>query len=247
MSVLVALLERIHQHATPVTWAFSDPAGTSLARRRIAGEMPQQEIALLIDQTSRFENGSLDLIELSRSELVRGVARRLQLAAAAGISITSLAVRGAWNPQHFDLLTKHGITMIRSRGAELNPAHSKARHGISRLDGAGARAVCYGLWQVPVSIVVHGGGWMSNTLQSLRLVRIINRTAARGGLCHVQIDAAALAAGDVSQGLHTVDRLLRCLDHWRTAGRIRVETLRATAQRLLPKRSESAHSILRAA
>jgi hypothetical protein len=75
----------------------------------------------------------------------------------------------------------------------------------------------------------------------------VNRTAARGGLCHVQIDAAALATADASRGLRTVERFLKHVERLSQQHRIVVETLRGTATRLLPRRGIAAHSILRAA
>jgi hypothetical protein len=91
------------------------------------------------------------------------------------------------------------------------------------------------------------GGWLGNRLQLARLTRAVNRTAARGGLCHLRIDAASLASGDVPRSLRTVERFLRHLVRSCQQHRITVETLRGTAQRLLPKRSTAAQSILRAA
>ena len=239
-SVIVDILDRFHKHHVAGTWAFTDPAGTSLAARRITHDMPQQEVALLMAAPASGTG-------FSRADVLRSVVRRLQAAATAGISITSLAATGEWLPQHLDLLTKHGITMVRAHEALTESSRTKVRHGISRLDGIGAPAVCHGLWHVPVSVALHGGGWFANRIQLSRVVRSLNRTAARGGLCHVQIDAAALAASDPSRGLRTIERFLKHVERLSQQHRITVETLRGTATRLLPRRGIAAHSILRAA
>jgi hypothetical protein len=240
LSVVIELLDRFHTHRIAATWAFHDPAGTSLAARRITSDMPGQEVAL---QVAASDSQG----DLSRGEVLRTIVRRLQSAAAAGVSITSLAATGDWNARNIDLLTKQGISIIRAQALATGPASAGARQGIAKLDGDGAHAVCHGLWHVPVSISLHGGGWIANRIQLVRLAHRLNRAAARGGLCHVRIDAAAMAAGDVPHTLRTMDRFLRHLDRLCHERRINIETLRGTAERLLPKRSAAAQSILRAA
>ncbi len=186
--LVVELLDRFQQHRFSGTWVFSDPAGTPLAARRITCNMPQQEVALLATLPA---TGA----EISRGDVVRTIVRRLQLAAAAGISVTSLALTGCWHSRNIDLLTKHGITIVRTHGPAADLIDS-ACPGISKLDAVGAHAICHGLWHVPVAATLRGGGWLANRIQSVRVLRSINRTAARGGMCHVRIDAAAIAAGD---------------------------------------------------
>jgi hypothetical protein len=197
--------------------------------QKIAGSTLRHEVALLAD-------ASLAKSDLSRTELVHAVVQPLQSAAEAGINISTLAVEHAWHPRHIDLLTKHGLTMIRTP------------HVFSSRTTTGIRAVCYGLWHVPVSATLKGGGWMANLAQLRFARRTIERAILHGGWCHLRVDAASLAAGDVICGLRTFDRLLRHVVQLRSAGHITLETLRDTAARLAPKRSgATAHSILRAA
>ncbi len=175
LSVVIELLDRFHTHRIAATWAFHDPAGTSLAARRITSDMPGQEVAL---QVAASDSQG----DLSRGEVLRTIVRRLQSAAAAGVSITSLAATGDWNARNIDLLTKQGISIIRAQALATGPASAGARQGIAKLDGDGAHAVCHGLWHVPVSISLHGGGWIANRIQLVRLAHRLNR-AARAADC----------------------------------------------------------------
>jgi hypothetical protein len=227
-AMMSELIGRCNQHQISATWAVRDVAGSALLAR-LASSLVSHEMALLADPSVTGE-------EISRSDLLNYVARPLQLAAAKNISISTLAIAAAWQPRHIDLLTKYGITLIRTP------------HVFSSHTTTGVRAICYGLWQVPVAATLYGGGWMANLSQWRFARRVVERSILRGGWCHVRIDTKGLATGDVVCGLRTVDRLLRHLQQLQSAGHIAVETLRDTAARLTPKRSVAgAQSILRAA
>ncbi|HTQ37908.1 MAG TPA: hypothetical protein VMJ32_02710 [Pirellulales bacterium] len=226
-SVIAELLSRCSQQQMPTTWAFRNPSAT--AARRITDSGPGHELALLSEAT-------LAKADLSRGDVMQAVVRPLQAAAEAGQSITTLAVPYAWQPQHIDLLTKYGLTVIRTP------------HVFSSHTTTGIRAVCYGLWQVPVSAVLHNSRWMANFGQWRCMRRAIDQTVLQGGWCHLRIDAASIARGDAACGLRTVGRLFQYLYQLRTGGQIVLETLRGTATRLAPKRAvAAAQSILRAA
>jgi hypothetical protein len=222
------LIARCDRRKLPITWAARNLASTSLLRA-VSSSQVSHEVALLTD--SALIKG-----ETTRSELLAQVAQPLQLAAARDVNISTLAIAEACQPQHIDLLTKYGVTVIRTP------------HVFSSHTTTGIRAICYGLWQVPVSATLHGGGWVANLSQWRFARKTIERAILRGGWCHLRIDVARLAAGDTACGLRTVDRLLGHLQQLQSAGHIQVETLRDTAARLAPKRSAAAaQSILRAA
>ena len=239
LSVVVELLDRFHKHCIAGTWAFHDPAGTSLAARRITSDMPGQEVALLVAASA------------SQGDLSRGeVLRTDRPAAAVG--------RGGGNFDHF--VGRHGKLDAAAHrfanqaghhhrpgsGFGNRPDKRRCRQGISKLDGVGAQAVCHGLWHVPVAISLHGGGWIANRIQLVRLVHQLNRAAARGGLCHVRIDAAAMAAGDVPHGLRTMDRLLRHLDRLCHAAQHQHGNSARHGRATVAQRRQRAQSILRA-
>jgi nitrous oxide reductase accessory protein NosL len=224
-SVSVELQDRFNKRGVAASWALANPIHGALSRQINLGR-PDHEVALLAAEQPHSPE--------SRAQIVERVVRPLKQAAAAGIFISSLAVVGRWRPQHVDLLAKHGITVIRG----------SSRHG----SAGRIEPVCYAMWHVPVAVDMRGGGWMANHAQ-LRLSRRAVGLAMRdGSFCHLRIDAAALAKGDVACSLRTVDRLLRDLVQIRDAGQIAIETLRDTAARLAPKRVlPAARSILRAA
>ncbi len=197
--------------------------------RRIADSPIGHELALLSE-------AKLAKAELSRGDIMQSVVHPLQVAGELGHDVTTLAVSQAWQPRHFDLLTKYGVTVIRTP------------HVFSSQTTTGIRAVCHGLWQVPVSVSLQSSGWIANLGQWRNVRRAIDYAVCHGGWCHLRIDAASIARGDAGNGLRTVARLLQHLYQLRSVGQISVETLRDAAVRLSPKRSAApAGSILRAA
>ncbi|HEY2761436.1 MAG TPA: hypothetical protein VGI75_11855 [Pirellulales bacterium] len=226
-SVTAQLIAHSDQSRMPATWAFSSFATPAV--RRIADSATGHELALLSD-------AKLGKTELSRGDIMQNVVHPLQMAGELGHDITTLAVPQAWQPRHFDLLTKYGVTVIRTP------------HVFSSQTTTGIRAVCHGLWQVPVSVSMQTNGWIANLGQWRNVRRAVDFAVCEGGWCHLRIDAASIARGDVGAGLRNVARLLEHLYHVRSAGHISIETLRAAAVRLSPKRSAApAGSILRAA
>jgi hypothetical protein len=232
-SVLAELLDRCGGYEIAATWAFHNPAEELLAAR-IAAAAVAHEIAVFDDSASAHS-------QFSRSFLINGLGRRIRAAAAAGFTISTLAVFENWQPRNVDLLTKFGVTMVRGRRPLRRDGHGALR--MSR----GIQGICYGLWHVPSSSAVSGGKWLANRLQLRQVCRAIDRAIDRDEHCHLRIDAAALAEGDISDTLRTIDRWLRQLAQWRDSGRIGVVTLRDTVGKISPRRPAAAHSILRAA
>jgi hypothetical protein len=226
-SVTAQLIAHTDQSRTPAIWAFSNFAMPAV--RRIADSPIGHEMALLSD--AKLATG-----ELTRGDIMQSVVHPLQAAEELGHEVTTLAVPHAWQPRHSDLLTKYGVTVIRTP------------HVFSSHTTTGIRAVCHGLWQVPVSVSVQSSGWIANLSQWRNVRRAVDFAVCDGGWCHLRIDAASIACGDVGAGLRNVARLLQHLHQLRSAGHISVETLRGAAMRLSPKRNAApAGSILRAA
>ena len=227
-SIIADLVAQTNQFRMAASWAVSASTLTPAMQKLVDGPVGH-ELALLSDAT-------LAKAEFSRSDIMQTVVRPLQLAADAGIEISTLAVPHGWQPKHVDLLTKYGVTMIRTP------------HVFSSQTTTGLRAVCHGLWQVPVSASLQNGRWMANLGQWRYMRRAIDGAVQQGGWCHLRIDAGSIARGDVANGLRTVGRMLQYLHQLRSSGHIAVETLRDAAVRLAPKRNvTSAHSILHAA
>jgi hypothetical protein len=227
-SVIEELTTQANQSRIPTTWAFCAPAAMP-AIRQIASSPVGHELALLADV-------ALAKSELSRSDIMQAVVHPLQSAADEGMTISTLALPYAWQPRHFDLMTKYGLTVIRTP------------HVFSSQTTTGIRAICHGLWQVPVSAILQNSGWMASIGQWRCMRRAIDQAVQHGQWCHLRIDAASIARGDAGAGLRAVARLFQHLHQLRSAGQISMETLHDAATRLAPKRNAlSAQSILRAA
>lgn len=238
--VLVELIDCFNRHRLPATWALANPSTDPMAARIIASGAGH-EIAILPD--TAFSRS-----DCSRADFVRAAIQPLTQAAAAGVAISTVAVAGPWHQTHVDLLTKHGIKIIRSSRLIHASRSSGATSITIRHISDGIQTVCYGLWHVPVSVTLHGGGWMANHAQLRLARRSIQAVAQCGGMCHVRIDAAALARGDAAIGLRHIDRLLSDLQQLRAGSYVAVNTLGEIPQRMQPKRTmAAARSILRAA
>lgn len=235
-SLTSELLALFNAHGVTATWAFANPAASPLARRIAAGPRPH-DLAILV-ASGGAGKGAADADDASRTVL-----KRLHAAAAAGMSISTVATTGAWHSRSTDLLAKQGISVVRGT----QPLRDLGKKSTATLRH-GAQALRYGLWHIPATVAIRGGRWIANLTQFSRVKRSIERTASHSGHCHVQIDAASLTCGDVSMAIRQLDRVLRQADRLRKADQIALETLAEVAQRLLPRRtSVAARSILRAA
>ena len=164
------------------------------------------------------------------------IVRPLQMATEEGLSISTLTVPFAWQPKHIDLLTKYGLKVIRTP------------HVFSSQTTTGIRAVCHGLWQVPVSAVVQNSHWMANLGQWRHVRRAIDQAVLQGGWCHLRIDAPSITRGDSSAAALCRAHAAVPLYSAQCRPDCRGDAARKAAVRLAPKRSApAANSILRAA
>jgi hypothetical protein len=163
-----------------------------------------------------------------------GTVNQLLECQRAGIEISTVAENPSWQQRDVELLAKHGVTVIcRAAMARFAPSIQPIR---------------YGQWAVSVSAVLPSGGWAPYFAQLQRLRAAVSHSLRQPGICHLRIDAASIARGDVASGLRAVERLLEHLRSLEQSRTISVVTLCETAVRLQPKRSlPAARSILRAA
>jgi hypothetical protein len=163
-----------------------------------------------------------------------GTISRLLDCHRAGIEISTMAENPAWQQSDIGLLAKYGITVV-CRAAIARPAHC-------------IQPIRYGLWAIPVCAVLPSGGWAPYFAQLQSLRSTVAQSMRQPGICHLRIDAAAIARGDVASALRAVERLLTHLSTLEKSHTISLITLREAAVRLQPKRSlPAARSILRAA
>jgi hypothetical protein len=226
--LLSQVLKRFDDLRMPATWALADPVAAPVAAQ-IAASQQQHELSLLADE-SVFSKS-----DRPRFEFMRHVIRPLQMATSAGRPISTLSLTEPWQPCHLDLLTKYGVTMIRSP-RRMHSANSALQ------------SACYGLAHVSVSATISGGGRIANRAQLSAAIGAINQAAVPGGFCHLRFDLASISQSDSAAGLQIADRVLDDAARLRADGRIAVENLRQVGIRLNRKRGIlPARSILRAA
>lgn len=229
-STTVALLGVLGNHGVAGTWAFCDPAHSSMTERLLGDALPH-ELALLSE--SGWAGASL-----GRMRFARELTGRMQEAEAQGLKLETLAVCDRL-PLFHDLLVKSGLSALRGP-AEESRAKSWWPNTLRMSAAGGAQPLRWGLWQVKSTWRNFEGGLMSSR-------RGIDRAASTGGLITWVLDGPKLAAGGASM-LRLIDRVLGYASQRRQSGGLRIETVRGFVSRQLkPRENTPAESILRAA
>jgi hypothetical protein len=228
------LIDLLGKHQMPATWAVADPA-ISAATDRLVSAGAGHEIAILGDRTWVGR-------EAGRSRFHRELARRITRGRAAGLPISTLALRNVELDDHLDLLVKQGITVVR-------PASEVcARSGWFSRRARQPQALRFGLWEAPGSLRLPGptrsiaglcGSWSAR--------RGIKGAVDGPGVYHLVIDGLLLAKRG-SSGLRMLDKILRYAGKWRRRETLDVATLSGLAKGLSGRRHAApAKSILRPA
>ncbi len=228
---LADLLAKYHVTAT---WALADPA-VSAATERLTPGAGKHEIAILGDRSWVGR-------EAGRSRFARELARRVSRGRAAGFEISSLLLRDAELDDHLDLVLKQGLTAVASGTASADRSWFASRTAAPPL------SLRFGLWSIPTQGTLPSNRtalWLSNGLRRVR--QSIDAAVAQRGVCHLSINALAVAAKGPS-ALRSIDRVLKHAEKRRLHSGLYVGTLAATAERLTGGRqSVPARSILRPA
>jgi hypothetical protein len=225
---LVRLLGR---YQIPATWAVADPA-VSAATDVLLAVNAGHEIAVLGDPTwVGAESG--------RARFARELARRVSHGRAAGLQISTLALRGAELADHLDLVVKQEITAVRSSYVE--PSNGWFTRAVIQQPAA----LRFGLWEIPTSIRLPGVScWKLGGGGGRRARNGVNQAIAAQGVFHVQVDALSLAdRGPLAQ--RKLEQILRHVALCREATTLELATLAQVAQRLSgPRTVVPARSIL---
>jgi hypothetical protein len=224
-----AILELLAEYALPATWAVSDPAGWTPARR-VLSATSGSEIAILADESWTCGRAPRHLFG-------RQLAARVQRARAAGIEISSLALHTEAPAGHAELAIKLGITAVRHAPTSAAFPHQAAR----------PRMLSSGLWSFPICVTVPGpSGWFSGD-GSRKARALVDRGEADGRTLQLVADVDAVARGGRSSR-RGLERLLRHLQLRRKQGAIEVASFRATVARLAGRyQGQPSRSILRTA
>lgn len=225
------LLRLLGRYQVPATWAVADPAMSAATELLLAADAGH-EIAVLGDATWVGH-------EAGRMRFGRELARRVSHGRAAGLSISTLALRGAELSDHLDLVVKQDISVVRG------DYHDLASGWFSRPVIQQPAALRFGLWEVPASMCLPGNSrWKIGGGGRRRGRKSIDQAIADRGVFHVQINALNLAdRGSMAE--HALEQILRHATLRQREGAIEIATLANVARRLTGERiTAPARSIL---
>lgn len=226
-----SLVRVLSRYRTPATWAVADPAISAATDQLLADELGH-EIAVLGDRTWVGK-------EAGRMRFGRELARRVGHARAAGIPLTTLALRGIELVDHLDLVVKQEISVVCSDYRDLSTGW------FARPIVQAPAALRFGLWEVPPTMQLPADRgfslWYSDRRRSRKA---IDRAIQERGIHHLRIDALSFAErGDSAE--RTLDQILRYATTRAAAGALEIVPLRVVAQRLAGERTSTpARSIL---
>jgi hypothetical protein len=223
------VLELLSKYEVPATWAISDPAGWTPARRVLSAAIGG-EIAILADESWTCGRAPRHLFG-------RQLAARVQRARAAGFEISSLALHTEVPAGHAELATKLGITAVRHAPTSLAACPQQAR----------PRMLSSGVWSFPTSLTVPGPSrWLSGD-GSRKARALVDRVTADGRALQLVADVETIARGGRSSR-RGLERVLRHLQLRRKQGDIEVASFRASVARLAGRyQGQPSRSILRSA
>jgi hypothetical protein len=225
---LVRLLDRYHASAT---WAVADPA-VSAATEFLLAANESHEIAILGDQTWVGH-------EAGRMRFGRELARRVIRGRAAGIPISTLALRGTELADHLDLVAKQEILAVR------DDFHEIAKGWLAKSTVRTPAALRFGLWDVPASMRLPGTSrWKLGGGGRRRCRSGIDKAIAECSVFHIQIDALSLAdRGSMAE--HALEQILRHAAIRQQQGALEITTIAGVARKLMGERTTApARSIL---
>jgi hypothetical protein len=209
----------------------ADPAISAATDQLLADDLGH-EIAVLGDPTWVGK-------EAGRMRFGRELARRVGRARSAGISISTLALRGAELVDHLDLVVKQEISVVRSDYRDLSTGW------LARPITQAPAPLRFGLWEVPPSMQLPtDNGFQLWNSSSRRARKGIDRAILDRGIFHLQIDALSFAErGDSAE--RTLDQILRHATIRAAENALEIASLKAVANRLAGERTAApARSIL---
>jgi hypothetical protein len=221
------LLELTRAAGVVATWAVADPL-LSAATEPVLAAGCGHEIAVLGDQ-AWLGTGC------GRARMAGELARRFTAARAAGIPVTTLALRNVEQVIDLDLLLDHGVTALALPAAE-QPSFARKN---------AQPPIRFGLWQPPTAWKLPPRrAW----LPALWRIRgEIKRAIRAGSLLHLRLDALRLVAA-CDQSLHVICEMLAYAARKRDAGQLAIATIGQLAAAELESRAAApSRSVLRPA
>jgi hypothetical protein len=224
------LMRLLSRHRIPATWAVADPAMSAATDQLLADDLGH-EIGVLGDPTWVGK-------EAGRMRFGRELARRVGHARAAGVPISTLALRGTELVDHLDLVVKQEISVVRSDYRDLSTGW------FARPIAQSPAALRFGLWEVPPSMQLPAEtGFRPWNSSRRRSRKGIEQAVVDRGIFHLQIDALNFAErGDSAE--RTLDQILRYATARAAQNAIEIAPLRTVADRLVGEKIAPARSIL---
>jgi hypothetical protein len=223
------LLQLLDQYRLPATWFLAGP-GTSVLRTYVIGADVRHEVGLLVSENGRDSS--------RRLEFRQNLQRRVFAARAAGIEVTSLALKTPWRIENLDLLVKHGIRAIRAgRGPTIDSARPTGWGAVSTLR--------FGISSLPTTLeAVESPRWQ-RWIKAWENRRHIGAAARHRQYCHLTLDIRTLVGSGPREALR---QTLRVASRLVVAERIQAQSMSQVATCLMARPSTPpAQSILRAA
>jgi len=228
------LLKLLDEYRLPATWAVADPA-VSAATEVLLSSETGHEIAILGEQTWVGN-------ESGRMRFGRELARRVAHGRAAGLNISTLALRGTELIDHLDLLVKQDISVLRGEFREMTT------RWFSKPVCQAPAALRFGLWGIPASLRLPGTSrWKLGGGGRRRGRNGIDEAIANRGVYHIQIDALEFTErGHMAE--HVLESILRHATLRQREGALEIVTLAGVSRKLGGERTSTpARSILHAA
>lgn len=221
------LVAELGARQMPATFAVADPV-LSAATDTITQSAGGHELAVLADATWAGPGAG-------RERFARELARRFDSARAAGLNVSTLALRHLEMEEHFDLLPKNAISAVRTdpvsrRGLLLPP-----------------QVLRFGVWQLTASLRLPQSArwWLGGSESAAR--GLLKQAVKQGHIVHLLIDAPQLLENE-GASLRSLQRTLNLAAKLRDAGELEIATLQSvTANLSRPRHAAALRSILRAA
>lgn len=203
------LFELFGQYNLPVTWAADLYQFRNITRLMRQQSLPH-ELAILGDSSWVSPSGN-------RLMFCRQLSDRMRGARDERSPVTSLVLSDVDLCDHFDLLVKHRISMVR-------PAPHTGPLVPGQLQPKSTR---FGVWQAPTATQLAASappGWWSD----IKLRRALKRCGHGGGIMHLAVNAEQMGTetGDFGQ----LERICKLASQQKEQGNLTCLTLQQLAQ-----------------
>jgi hypothetical protein len=230
---LSLLLDLCSAHRVGASWAIAGAGGQELGQT-----ISRATVASEITLAAQGDWGHATCARRVFGDALYREASRLR---AGRVAVTSIALPGSTIGERRDLLAKHGFTAVRAmfdRAAQLKQAGAVP---------VAPRWLSHGVWELPASLYLDRAPRWPWSAEPRAIRQLLRQAADARQIAHLVIYVPQLAES-ARRGAAYLESILRQATQLRDQGKLAIEPLSATVQRVtaLPT-STPARSILRAA